>query len=114
MKLSLTPRETVGAAFLVFIALYTLFQARFIILGPRISISYPEDGTVATSSVINVTGIAHNVTFISLDDRPIFLDEKGNFSEKMVLSPGQSTIMIRARDRFGRETQISTRIVLTQ
>jgi len=114
MKLNLTPRETLGAVFLGFIALYALFQARFIILGPQISISYPADGTTATSSVITVTGTARNTTFISLDDRPIFLDEHGNFSEKLVLPEGQSTIMMRARDRFGRETQTSTRIVLTQ
>jgi len=112
MRYSLTPRETLGAAFLGFIAFYALFQARFIILGPRVSITYPEDGTVATSSVISITGTAHNVTFISLDDRPIFLDEQGNFNEKVVLPGGQSTIIVRARDRFGRETEKTTRIVL--
>ena len=114
MRLNLTPRETLAAAFLCLIALYALFQARFIILGPRISLTSPRDGQVATSSLVHIAGTARNVTFISLDDRPIFLDQDGNFDELFLVPPGQSTIMIRARDRFGRETEKTTRIVLTE
>lgn len=114
MRLNLTPRQWLGAGFLTLVALYALFQARFIILGPQITLTSPQDGQVATSSLIYVRGVAHNVTFISLDDRPIFLDEQGNFEEKLLVSPGQSTIMIRARDRFGRETEKTTRIVLPE
>ncbi len=110
---NLSPRKTLAVLFLLFIAGYSLFQARHIILGPELALLSPLDGTVATTSLIYVTGTARNVTFISLNDRPIFLNEKGEFEEKYLAQQGQSTIIVRARDRFGRETEITSRIVLT-
>jgi hypothetical protein len=49
-----------------------------------------------------------------MNDRPIFLDEKGNFEEKFLAYPGSSTIIIKARDRFGRETEKVTKIILAE
>lgn len=111
---NLSSRETLGLGFLAIIGIYALFQARFLILGPRIHLESPTDGFVASSSLVYVRGTAQNVTFISLNDRPIFLDEKGRFEEKFLAYPGRSTIIIKARDRFGRETERTTRIVLTE
>jgi hypothetical protein len=114
MKLSLTPRQWLGGVFLALVALYTLFQARFLILGPQVKIDYPPDGFVATSSLMTISGTARNVTAISLDGRPIFLDQYGNFSEELLVPPDESTILIQARDRFGRETEKTARIALRQ
>jgi hypothetical protein len=114
MQANISLKQSLTVAFLVIIALYALFQARYIILGPVVSLDSPKDGSVATSSLVIVTGTAKNVTFISLDDRPIFLDEKGNFSEKLLVPSGLSTIIVKARDRFGRETERITRIVVNE
>jgi hypothetical protein len=111
---NLSIRETALAGFLGFVALYALFQARYLILGPRISLTSPLNGSTATSSLVLVSGVAKNVTYISMNDRPIFLDEKGNFEEKFLAYPGSSTIIIKARDRFGRETEKVTKIILAE
>jgi hypothetical protein len=111
---NLSPKQYLTIGFLLIIAVYTLFQARYIIIGPVVSIDSPKDGFIATTSQVEVSGRATNVTFISLDDRPIFLDEHGYFKEMLLVPPGLSTIIVKARDRFGRETEKTLRIVLNE
>ena len=91
---------------------YSLFQARFLILGPQVWIENPQDGHTVESPSVTITGQAKNVAWISLNDRQIFTDEKGIWSEKLIVSKGLSIMTIKARDRFGRETEKRVRIVL--
>ena len=82
---------------------YGLFQARDLLRGPEISISSPQNGSSFASSTVVVAGLASNITHISLDDRPIFVDKLGNFSEELLLSPGYNIIKLEAQDKFGRK-----------
>ena len=91
---------------LLFIAIigYGLFTSRHLIEGPIVTIDSPKDGATETSPLVEIDGTAQNITFISLDDRQIYIDENGHFSEKLLLQPGYSIIKIYAKDRFGRST----------
>ena len=40
------------------------------------------------------------MSFISMNEKPIFVDEGGLFEEKLLLSPGSNIIEIKAKDRF--------------
>jgi len=97
--------------FLVIVA-YSLFQARFIILGPHIEIKAPQNGASFEADLINVVGQAKNIVFISLNDRPIYVDKNGDWSEKLIAPKGPSIITVRARDRFGRSREKSVEIVV--
>jgi hypothetical protein len=83
-----------------------------LILGPQISILYPSNGEVVASSLITIEGRVKNISHISLNDRPIFTDEKGAWSEKLIVSPGTSIITVKASDRFGREITKNIQVVL--
>lgn len=87
--------------FVLFIIGYSTFQAHKLISGPQVSVYSPISGEVATSSEVSVTGQAKNISFISLNDRPIFVDQSGNFNEKLLLYPGYNIIKILAKDKFG-------------
>ncbi len=89
------------AFFVLSIVGYGIFQSKKIISGPKISISSPTSGQVLTESLIDVAGIATNISAISLNDRPIFIDESGAFSEKLMLYPGYNIIKLRSEDKFG-------------
>lgn len=89
---------------LVLLTLYTLFQARFLLLGPQLTILEPLDGSTHPSGVLQLKGTAKNVAFISLNDRPIFLDSNGNWNEKLIAYNGLTVYTVKARDRFGRES----------
>ena len=110
-RLEINPKFIFLYPIIIIIVLYLIFQSRFIILGPRISIYTPKNNEIVLSSIVLVTGHAENIAYISLDDRPIFVDEKGNFNEKLVAQIGINTIIMKARDRFGRTTEKTLKIV---
>jgi len=95
----------------ILLVLYSLFQARFLILGPNIRITSPLDGARVESPVVELLGVASNISYISVNDRPIFVNEKGDFDEKLIVPVGLSIITMKAKDRFGRETEKVTRVV---
>ena len=108
----LTTRHGLLFALFLLIAGYSLFQARLLVIGPRIEIISYEGGTSSDSQLIVLNGIAENAAWITINDRQIFTDENGNWSEKLVASDGPSIITVKAKDRFGRETEKSIEIVL--
>ncbi len=91
------------AVVVVFIA-YGIFQVRNLALGPIVSISTPANGAVSSTTLVTISGEAKNVAFMTLDGRQIFTDEKGGWSEDIVLSSGYNLITLYARDKFGKET----------
>lgn len=93
-----------GAGIVIGIALvtYGLYQARNLIGGPSIIIESPKRGSVITTSRVNIVGTAEQVTYITLNERPIFIDESGAFEETTLLAPGYNVIELSVRDRFER------------
>lgn len=89
---------------------YVLFQARFLIGGPRITLTN-QPTVVQTERLVTLTGSAFNITHLWLNDRAIFTDEQGYFSEDIILPSGYTIVTLRARDRYGRETRIEREFV---
>jgi hypothetical protein len=106
----MSPKKLAIWAFFVLLILYSLFQGRFIILGPNIHIDSPKNGD-RVETLVTISGHADNISFISLNDRPIFIDKNGDFSEKWIAAKGVSIITMRARDRFGRQKETQVQIV---
>ncbi len=89
--------------FAIVIVGYGLFQARNLLMGPQIYLASPQNGaTITHSPLVTIAGKASNISFISLNDRPIFVNEQGDFNEQLLLSPGYNTWTIMAKDTFGR------------
>ena len=88
--------------FSILIIGYFIFNFRIFIAGPEIIITSPQNGEVTDKELIEITGTAENVNFISINERSIFLDENGNFKEVLLLSSGYNIIVIKARDKFER------------
>ena len=88
--------------FLIFFIVYGLFESYKIISGPKISITNLKNGEYFESPLIEVKGVARHISFISLNDRPIFIDKEGAFFEKLILLPGYNIMSLKAKDRFGK------------
>jgi hypothetical protein len=97
--------------FFVLIAAYALFQARFLILGPKITIDSPRNDSTVDAGVLTVSGVARNVSFISVNDKQIYTDTEGRWQEKLIAQRGINIIKLRALDRFGRESERYVRVV---
>lgn len=89
---------------IVAILLYVSYQSRKLMAGPAIAFTGPQNGAVVYESLTEITGNAERISFIELNGRRIYVDELGNFSEKLPLLEGHNIIELQAKDRFGRTT----------
>jgi len=111
-KINLSGKQGMFIGLFLFIGFYSLFQARFILLGPTLKVFSPQNGSSLASPVVTITGRATNISFISLNDNPIYVDKNGNWSEKLIAPKGLSIMTVRARDRFGRSTEKQIEVMI--
>lgn len=81
---------------------YTYFQTKNLLGGPVLSVYYPVSGMTVNKSLIEVRGFVKNVSFLKLNDRQIYADEEGKFSEQLLLSYGYNIIKLEVEDKFER------------
>ena len=93
---------------------YSIFQTWKIIRGPIIEIYTPENGSTYSQSLIEIEGRARNIAYLNLNDRPIFTDKDGYFSEKLLLSPGYNIIRLDAQDKFKHYTEKRLELILKE
>jgi len=91
---------------------YTYTQSQSLIEGPRISVTNPANGSTVAQPEVEITGNTENVSHISINDRPIFVDDTGHFAEFLLLLPGYNIIEITAQDRFERNITKKIELVL--
>lgn len=103
---------SLGILSILVLAAYLVFQARFMIQGPQISITKAIPVS-ANERIVHVAGVARNITKITLNGRQIFTDEYGQFEEALVLENGYTVATIAAVDRYGRETSVAQPVVYT-
>ncbi len=99
---------------LLAIGAYGYFKMLNLIEGPEITVSSPPNWSETKASETPVVGTALNISSLSLNDRPIFVDGKGGFSEKIALLPGYNIISIKAEDKFGKKTEKVLQVVLKE
>jgi len=104
-------RRTLVIVFFALLIVYSLFQARFVILGPQIQIDTPKDNATLDSDVVVVSGTAENVAYLSLDGMQIYTDKAGHWSQELIAPKGISILELAARDRFGRQVEKTIRVV---
>lgn len=92
-------------SFLIFFIIYGLFESYNLILGPKINILEPKNGANFLEPIITIKGNAKNISFISINDRQIYVDKSGYFEDKILLLPGYNIISVKAKDRFGKNIE---------
>ena len=90
---------------------YSLFSARHIIKGPDIVIETPKNGEIVKDNFVEIKGKSENLNYITLNDRQIFIDDEGNFKEKLFLYSGENVLKMYGKDKFGREETQYIRVV---
>lgn len=91
---------------------YAIFQARFLIIGPQITLS-TEPKALQNERRIFLEGTAYNISRLWLNDRQIFTDAQGTFQEALILENGYTISTLRAEDRYGRSTTLTRSYVYT-
>ena len=97
----------VGIVFL-FVA-FLLFQYRAVFLSPPLRITTPEENAVVAQEIV-VSGKTDSEASVTVNDEPVSLDEHGAFSKRIEFFPGAAEIVIKAKNRFGKETVVTRTI----
>ncbi|MCW9054861.1 MAG: hypothetical protein OQJ98_02685 [Candidatus Pacebacteria bacterium] len=84
-----------------------------VITGPVVTVDTPQNGATLLNAITNISGSAQNIAKISINNRPITIDEENTFSEKLLLSPGYNIITLYAEDKFGRTTEKTLELIYT-
>ncbi len=102
----------VGAIVLValgsFIFLY--LQVNSFVSTPRLVIIKPINSTSAEGTSVHVLGVAEKDALVTINDQPVLVNEKGEFSQDVGLKDGLNVINVRAKNKFNKETTQSVSV----
>jgi len=81
-------------------------------IAPTLEVVKPMDGEKLNVEVVHVIGSTADEYFNKLlvNGKEATLDEEGNFDERVIVSEGENTIIIRATDLAGNETTVERKV----
>lgn len=106
-------RQTIIIVVFIFLALlgYIVFQYRQAIVNPSLLVSLPRESMTILSSGVVVSGKTDPDVTVFVDNYPVSVDSIGNFRKTITVFPGKTTIIIKAVNRFGRQTVTKRQII---
>lgn len=102
------------------IIIYSYITSYGLLQGPEILIYKPLQATngyvytVSPTQQTVITGIAKRVNSLTLNGKPIVIDQQGNFSQDILLFKGYNIEQIRAIDKFGNMTNVNIQLVYAE
>lgn len=95
---------------LVFVG-FLLFQYRAAFLAPPLRVLSPEDGSVVRQTV-SVSGKTDSEASVTVNNEPVSLDTKGEFTKHLTFFPGQVEIVVKAKNRYGKESTVTRKVTV--
>lgn len=88
---------------------YGLFEARGIVLGPRIEID--ETPLEVSEQYVRIQGAATHIATLTMNGAAIPVTEEGVFDEPFLLHMGENVIRFQAADKYGNTTEKTVTII---
>ncbi|HVA96687.1 MAG TPA: helix-turn-helix domain-containing protein [Candidatus Acidoferrales bacterium] len=98
--------------FLLVVLGYLFFQYRAAFLPPSLTVTTPQNGSKTSQDVV-VTGNADSNATVTINGEPVTVSSNGDFKKDITLFPGNTTISIKATNRFGK-TSVTQRTINVQ
>jgi cytoskeletal protein RodZ len=102
----------IALAFLLLIG-FLGFSYRDAFINPPLRIIAPKTDTVPSGD-ITITGKTNSYATVTINNAPVSLLDDGTFSKKVTVFPGDVTIVIKATNRFGRESVVTKELTVLQ
>lgn len=102
----LTPKMIIVSSILLVVIssfIYLYMQVNNFVSKPRLVIITPIDKTKVEGNSTHVTGVAEKDALVFINDQPVLVNEKGEFSQDVGLKSGLNTINVKARSKFDKE-----------
>lgn len=91
---------------LIAMTAYFFRQLSFVFYGPNIVLLNPETDVVLNFDEIEIKGKTDYGSEFTINGENIYIDEKGNFSQKIFLVDGLNRIDIVAKNKFGKTFKV--------
>ena len=101
-----------GGAILVGLLLYIFIQYRQALFSPSLTVDSPQEHAVITSQTITIMGSTEDNASVTINNIPVFIDQSGNFKKEIAVFSGNSTIVIKSTNSFGKTSEIDRHITV--
>lgn len=107
-------RQTWVIVFLVFILIFgfIFYQFRSYFFSPQVYIISPKDGATISSTRFTVLGKTDSNATVTVNDLLVSVGSNGEFKKVINVFPGKSTIIIKAANKFGRQTIVKKEVIV--
>lgn len=99
---------------LIFLFGFILFQYRYAIINPPLTVDSPKDGLVTSKKDIQISGHTDPNAVISINNEAVSVEDNGSFLKQLSLFPGDTIIEVAAKHRLGKETVIKRRVTVKE
>lgn len=93
----------VASLVLLILGGYLGYQYRGVILAPPLMIDTPRQSKEVKNDIM-ISGKTDPNATVYINNEPVSINSSGEFSKILSLFPGKSSLTIKARNRFGKET----------
>ncbi len=95
------------------IVAYSIWRSLNYARGPHILLYEPNNGSSIAASTVTIRGKAERVNALFVNGQSIAMDERGGFSDTVIIFPGMNIVYISADDQFGRKTETELDLIGT-
>ena len=113
-QLVLTPKRIsliIFVLFLILVGLYFYREIGFLTKAPALEVSQPPFDITIKQETFEIIGKTSLSAYLTVNDKEVYIDKKGNFKTEVNLSQGVNTITIQAKNRFDKINEIIRRII---
>ncbi len=114
-RFKITPTKVLVSLVLSLITIffiYLWFEYRFLVGGPFLEVSQPQDQSSSSSVAILVTGRTDPEAKVSINNQDIRVDLLGRFTQEIELAENINTVVINATSKSGKVTKIERTVFL--
>ena len=90
---------------------YLFFQYRGFLGNPTLEVKSPTQNEIVRDTTVTVLGRTDPDSSVKINGELVEVSKNGNFQKKLTVFKGNYTLVITAKNRFGRETSITRTIV---
>jgi cytoskeletal protein RodZ len=102
----LGPTTMLLGIIIIFVVGFMLYQYRAAFLSPALTVAQPSENAMVSSQTITVIGKTDQNTSITINDAPVYVDKDGNFRKDVSVFAGQTTIVVKGENSFGRTSTV--------
>lgn len=89
---------------ILIVCAYIIYQFSFVFIGPRLTISSPQENSIVESNVVVVSGKTDPKATVTINKEEVYVDLSGSFKKTLFLSSGNREINITSKNTYGSKT----------